>query len=200
MDLGDTDPFRLIPHRIHEVQGPGAIVFAIFQAVRHPGPVFWIRPVRNHWTPFPAGLPHGLPARLHLVRTRSETDLLWSAEEALRASVTGFVLAEPQRPLSLTAGRRLQLAAEAGGTTGLMLIREGAGSNATESRWHCRPVPAPRRGMATQRWARIKNKHGLLGEWLLDWSPHDAEPRLLGAAALYGIISSLGCGEGSEPF
>ena len=188
MDLDDTDPFRLFPARIHEVQGQGRHVFAIFQAARHGGPVFWIRPLRSRWMPYPRGLPKGLPGRLHLVRTRSETDLLWSAEETLRAAPTGFVLAEPERPLSLTAGRRLQLAAEAGGTTGLMLIREGAGSNATESRWHCAPVPAPQRGMATQLWTLVKNKRGLLGEWLLDWCPHDARPRLLDAAEMPGVV------------
>lgn len=173
MDHDAPHPLALAPARIHEAEGPGRHAFGVFQAARHPGPVFWIRTARSLWMPFPGGLPPGLTARLQLIRPQTDTDLLWATEEALRAPVTGFVLAEPERPLSLTAGRRLQLAAEAGRTTGLMLIRRGAGSNATESRWHCVPLPAPQPGMARQRWARVKNKRGLLGEWSLEWRPSD---------------------------
>jgi protein ImuA len=91
------------------------------------------------------GLPEGVGERLHLIRPANETDLLWAAEEALRSEGVGLVIAEPEKPLSLIAGRRLQLAAEAGRTTGLMLIREGQGSNAAETRWHCAPNASERR-------------------------------------------------------
>lgn len=183
MPLSDPDPFQLVPARIHEVEGTGRHAFAIFQATRHAGPVFWIRPSRDVGTFMPAGLPDGLASRLYQVRAESEVDLLWAAEETLRASVTGFVLAEPQRPLSLTAGRRLQLAAEAGRTTGLMMIREGAGSNATESRWHCAPVALAKRDIAAHQWALIKNKRGNPAEWLVQWDPRDTGPRLLTASS-----------------
>ena len=60
------------------------------------------------------GLPEGVGARLHLIRPEGEVDLLWCVEEALRSAPIALVIAEPEKPLSLTAGRRLQLAAEAG--------------------------------------------------------------------------------------
>ena len=105
----------------------------------------------------PGSLPDGVAERLHLVEARSETDLLWTAEEALRARPVSLVIATPEKPISLTAGRRLQLAAEAGGTTGLMLIQEGRGSNAAETRWKCDPLPSPPNS-TRHRWAHIKNK------------------------------------------
>ncbi|MBU2956230.1 hypothetical protein Q4511_03140 [Paracoccus sp. 1_MG-2023] len=171
MESALDDPLRLRHARIHEVQGPGRDAFAIFQAARHPGPVFWACPFNQRGMLYPPGMPEGLAGRIYLMRARSEVDLLWATEEALRASVTGLVVSEPQQPLSLTAGRRLQLAAEKGGTTGLMLIAPGQGSNATESRWHCRPVA----GMDARghHWAMIKNKHGPTGDWHLRWMPQE---------------------------
>lgn len=89
----------------------------------------------------PRALPEGVAERLHLIEARTGTDLLWAVEEVLRSRPVSLVVAEPEKPISLTAGRRLQLAAEAGRTTGLMLIRQGRGSNAVESRWQCDPLP-----------------------------------------------------------
>lgn len=169
MESADPDPLRLRHARIHEVQGTGRDAFAIFQAARHPGPVFWACPINQRAMLYPPGMPEGLGGRIYLMRARSEVDLLWATEEALRASVTGLVVSEPQRPLSQTAGRRLQLAAEQGGTTGLMLIAPGHGSNATETRWDCRPIVHPE-GWA-HHWATVKNKRGPTGEWRLRWMP-----------------------------
>lgn len=153
---------------MHEAEGAGRRAFAVWQAVRHDGPVFWVlydhQPVR----PFLWGLPPALGPRLHLASVRSEVDLLWVVEEILRAGCAGLVIAEPDRPLSLTAGRRLQLAAEKGQTTGLMLIQEGRGSNASETRWQC--APRARETGAWQDWRRVKDKRGATGEWLVDWA------------------------------
>ena len=86
----------------------------------------------------------------------------------------GFVIAAPQKPLSLTAGRRLQLAAEAGRSTGLLMVRDGMGSNAAQTRWHCSPEwGAPEWGAqdsTLQRWSLIKNKEGTLGDWCVGWN------------------------------
>lgn len=182
MTQDDDSPFLLVPARIHEAEGEGRRAFGWFHAQRHPGPVFWVRPAHDRALPLPVGLPPGLAERLHLLSARSETDLLWTVEETLRAAPSGFVLAEPQKPLSLTAGRRLQLAAEAGRTTGLMLVAAGAGSSAAESRWQCAPLPAPPGCGACHRWSLVKNKRGLTGAWLVEWDPAMAAPRLLEAA------------------
>ncbi|MCE6957861.1 hypothetical protein LAZ40_02160 [Cereibacter sphaeroides] len=115
----------------------------------------------------PRGLPPGLVPRLVLVTPKTDIDLLWCVEEALRAEPSGFVIAEPEKPLSLTQGRRLQLAAEAGQTTGLLLIRAGAGCNAAESRWHCNPEASAAPDSTSCRWELIKNKSGTTGLWVV---------------------------------
>lgn len=175
--------FALAPARVHEVEGLGCRAFALFQAVHHPGPLIWVLPPREQHLPMLRGLPDGVGDRLHVIRPASETDLLWAVEESLRASPVGLVIAEPAKPLSLTAGRRLQLAAEAGGTTGLMLIREGQGSNAAETRWHCTPVAGEARDSTLHHWSLIKNKKGTTGNWNLHWN---------GATAAFDLVSAAG--------
>ena len=129
------------------------------------------------------GLPQGVGERLHLLRPVNETDLLWCIEEALRAAPVKLVIAEPSQPLSLTAGRRFQLAAEAGQTTGLMLIQTDAGSNATETRWSCEPTASPQADSTLHQWALKKNKQGTLRSWILNWN---------GASSAVHMVSEAG--------
>ena len=63
-----------------------------------------------------------VPDRLIIVRGRSAGDVAWAMEEGLRSGCVGAVLGE-LRALDLRAGRRLQLAARAGGVTCLVLRR-----------------------------------------------------------------------------
>ena len=178
-----ADPFVLTTARVHEAEGPGRRSFALFQTLRHPGAVLWVLPAHEPQRPMLRGLPEGLSERLLLLTPKSETDLLWCAEEALRAAPVGLVIAEPQQILSLTAGRRLQLAAETGRTTGLMLIREGQGSSATETRWHCAPLPATSADSTLHRWSLNKNKKGTTGHWVLNWD---------GTSAAFDLVSKAG--------
>lgn len=177
-----TDPFDLRARRVHEAEGRGRRAFALFQAVRHPGPLVWIAPAHIPELPMLRGLPRGVGERLHLFRPSGETDLLWCIEEALRSTPISLVIAEPERPLSLTAGRRLQLAAEAGRTTGLMLIREGAGSNATETRWNCEPVASAAADSTLHQWSPNKNKKGTSGSWVLSWNGASAAVHMVSEA------------------
>lgn len=64
----------------------------------------------------------------------------------------GLTIAGPEKPLSLTAGRRMQPAAETRGSAGLMLIHEGTGSNAAETRWDCAPMPGTAADSTLHRW------------------------------------------------
>lgn len=175
-------PFALRPARVHEAGGRGRRAFALFQAACHPGPLVWILPAHVPEFPMLRGLPLGVGERLHLLRPTNETDLLWCCEEALRTAPVGLVITEPQKPLSLTAGRRLQLAAEAGRSTGLMLIREGAGSNATETRWDCAPVAGGGADSTLHRWNLKKNKQGTLGNWVLNWNGASAAVHMVSEA------------------
>lgn len=179
---GQGDPFHLLRARVHEAEGQGRTAFALFQATRHAGPIFWISLAHDHDRLLPGALPEGLAERLHRVEVRNETDLLWSVEEALRARPVSLVIAEPEKVISLTAGRRLQLAAEAGQTTGLLLIREGRGSNAAETRWKCDPLSGPA-DSTRHRWSLNKNKKGTTGFDDVSWD---------GATAAFHLVPPAG--------
>ncbi|MGQ3488991.1 ImuA family protein [Roseovarius pacificus] len=162
-------PLPLRKARVHEACGPGAVSFAAIAASRA-GPVLW---VRERWLGEminPVGLSVFFDtAHLLLAQTGDQTETLAVAEEALRDGSVPLVILEITRPLNLREGRRLQLAAKAGNTTGLCLIPEGMGSNAAETRWHCTPVFDA--GDSTlMRWKIIKNKSGTLGSWHVRWN------------------------------
>ncbi|MBR9764758.1 MAG: hypothetical protein GYB53_14825 [Rhodobacteraceae bacterium] len=174
--------FPLRPSRVHEVCGPGATAFAAVTCARaRAGALIWIR---EDWQPDqlnPLGLVDFFdPARLVLARAASAIDVLAVAEEALRDGAVALAVIEVTRPLDLREGRRLQLAARAGGTTGLCLIPEGMGSNAAESRWRVTPLldqgPGREAGgtaggdSTLMRWDLIKNKSGTLGAWDVRWN------------------------------
>ncbi len=180
--VAPADPLTLAPDRMHEADGRGRRAFALFQAVRHTGPVIWIVPDHIPERPLLSGLPAGLGERLILLTPKGQTDLLWSVEDSLRTAPVGLVIAEPQAALSLTEGRRLQLAAESGQTLGLMLIREGEGCAATETRWNCVPVAGPA-DSTLHRWSLKKNKRGTMGDWMVDWN---------GASAAFHLVSAAG--------
>lgn len=161
--------FHLRPCRAHEVQGSGRIFFALWQAQRYESAV-WISPDLASEIP--------LAPSVTFVKAAG-VDILWAAEEALRGLPHALVIAQPEAPLSLTAGRRFQLAAEAVGTTGLLLVRPGAGSPATETRWDCEALPSP--DSTLHRWSLIKNKNGTCGEWTLNWDGTSASLHMLSA-------------------
>ncbi|MEE2996514.1 MAG: damage-inducible mutagenesis protein [Pseudomonadota bacterium] len=76
------------------------------------------------------------PTRLILVRPRRDSDVLWAMEEGLRCGRVAAVIGELDS-ISLTASRRLQLAAEESGTTAISL-RSKADSpapSAAVTRW-----------------------------------------------------------------
>lgn len=112
----------------------------------------WIAPPRAADLPWPPGLAAlGLdPAHLLLIEAGG-TDALWAAEQALRSPALAAVVAVLPM-LDLAAARRLQLAAEAGGTLGL-LLRPGGGARpaptAARTRWRVTPLPG--RGGAAHR-------------------------------------------------
>lgn len=137
---------------LHEIlasePGCGA-AFAAMALGRTAGTVLWIGSARAEWQAWPPGLAAwGLtPDRLVLLRAERWKDALWAMEEALRCpAVAGTLLVpswEQQAPLDLTATRRLQLAAEAGGGLGLLLRADtpaAVGQTAAHTRWRISPA------------------------------------------------------------
>lgn len=133
--------------RAHEVTGPARVLFALAAAARLSGPVLWIQP---GWTPerlMGDGVSGWIePGRLIVARARTLVDILWTAEEALRSGAVPLVVAELPALPTLTATRRLHLAAEAGAARGvsplaLLLTPEPGGISGIETRWRLAPAP-----------------------------------------------------------
>ncbi|MDA8232278.1 MAG: hypothetical protein M0006_13145 [Magnetospirillum sp.] len=128
-------------------------------AERKGRPVLWA-PVAEDL--YPPGLAAwGLvPERLIVVRAAAEAERLWVMEEALRCPDLACVVAEIAG-LDLIAGRRLQLAAEAGRVTGLALHPPPTrAANAGTTRWRVGALPGGRWHLALERC-----RGGMPGEW-----------------------------------
>jgi protein ImuA len=113
-------------------------------APRAQGPVLWVS--RWHDLYAPGLTAFGFdPGRLILVHADSGTDVLWAMEEALRCPRLAAVIGEVDA-LERGAGRRLQLAAEAGGVTAFALrrrlrpARRAEAPSAAVTRWRVMPA------------------------------------------------------------
>src|SRR3954454_5848855 len=135
-------------HEVAAAEGDSgsAFGFASMLAARacagpEPQTTFWIEPEPSIW---PAGaLRFGMRPETLVVVAASGVDSLWAAEEALRCPAVGAACLVYPKPLDLPASRRLQLAAEAGGGIGLVLVRpEALGPpSAARTRWHISAAP-----------------------------------------------------------
>lgn len=79
------EPLQLVNDRVYKVEGRGRTGFAVFQATRLKGPVFWIVLAHDRDRPMPGSLPDGVTKHLHFIEARDEADLLWTVEESQRA-------------------------------------------------------------------------------------------------------------------
>ena len=161
---------------LHEVLAaePGAAAgFCAVILGRGGGPVLWIGGDPDAWPPGLARF--GLsPADLVMVRAPRPADGLWAMEEALRCpAVTGALLDLSE--LDLTAARRLQLAAEAGGALGLLLRpdTEAAGPSAALTRWRVGALPGAGAGhsLGDPRWQLdlLRCRGGTPQSWAATW-------------------------------
>ncbi len=200
---------------LHEVAGTGpdlqhAAVAARFAAgilARRPGPVLWVMERGDLFAPGLAG------AGLHpdrVIYARAGLDGLLVMEEGLRHHGLAGVVAELSRPLSLTASRRLHLAAQATGVMALVLRRpwhavdrrtdgrdQGtpSGITAAATRWRVSAVPSgpvlphapdvPGLGQVRWRLDLLRCRGGRTGSWMVEAC--DAQGRL-------GLVSALADG------
>lgn len=155
--------------RTHEVYGAGTYVFVFALAARLACHTMWVREDWDNVQINPTGFADFVdPSMLTICNTKNQKETLAIAEEALRSGAVSLVVMSLSKPLSLTEGRRLQLAARDGQSTGLAVIPEDMGSNATETRWRCTPVFGPK-DSTLQKWELNKNKSGTLGAWHVQW-------------------------------
>ena len=154
------------------VDGAAAALFCAGIAARSRGHVLWCLTERDLFAPAlaQAGL---TPDRVVFAETRDETALLATFEEALKHGALSAVVAETGK-LSMLASRRLQLAAETGGTLGLLIRRWKRAAlssefdlpSAAQTRWRVHSLPSsplPVEGIGRARWQldllRIKGGH-----------------------------------------
>ena len=150
-----------------------------------------------------AGMPYGPgldplgfnTRRLLLVKARRAVDLLWSMEEALRCPDLAVVIGEGVAP-NLTASRRLQLAAETGGTTALLIPPPGAALSTTAlTCWRVTATPAAITALPPLHPAwnveLMRCRGGKPGQWRMEWQ-YEAFHFDLAASLVHGPVAAAG--------
>lgn len=140
------------------------------------GPCVWVSTSRKL---FPISLSafNVEPDRIIFMDARSEKEVLWITEEALRCE--GLVAVISELPsLSLVESRRLQLAVEQSGVTGFIFRKDPSkmASNVASVRWQVSPLPSGNEegmpGLGFPRWQveLLKVRSGSTGRWMLEWA------------------------------
>lgn len=191
---------------LHEILGAGAdeedgaipAAFAAFLLARlsggsTAGTVLWCLQADDLYAPgLVAGSlsPAQLPGRLILARCRDDAETLWAMEEGLRSGAPAAVLGEIGT-LAPTAGRRLQLACETSGVTGVVLrrwresgeaARQRAMPSAAVTRWRIAAAPSrddggPGIGTPCWRLELLRCRGGVPGAWLVTEGQCERESR-----------------------
>ncbi len=119
------------------------------------------------------------PSRLITVRAADIGSALRVAGDALACAVLGAVVLDvwgEARQLDLVASRKLTLAAQASGVTGLVLrIAAEPAPSTAETRWIVRAAHSPP-AAGWSAWGAprfdvelIRNRHGPIGRWIMEW-------------------------------
>src|SRR5215475_11809956 len=119
------------------------------------------------------------PRHLVTVRAGDVENALRSAADALACDAAGAVVLEvwgETQKFDLVAGRKLTLAAQGTGVTGLLLrIAASPIPSTAETRWIVRAAHSPP-GSAASGWGAprfdaelVRNRHGPVGRWIMEW-------------------------------
>ena len=134
------------------------------------------------------------PARLLIVRSRTEAEALWALEEILRSGAADLAIGAVEGA-TLTQTRRLDMAArEAGATAALVRVRPGSPLSAARRRWRISALPsAPDpwddRAPGAPRWRAelLRRRDGAPGCWDLEWNDETARLDLVAGLAGDGL-------------
>jgi protein ImuA len=119
------------------------------------------------------------PRRVVMVRAADVESALRTSADALACDALGAVVLElwgDVRQFDLVASRKLTLAAQGSGVTGLMLRMAAQPLPSTaETRWMLRAAHSPP-GPAWSAWGApvfdaelVRNRHGPVGRWIMEW-------------------------------
>jgi len=119
------------------------------------------------------------PRLLVTVRAADADSALRTAADALACDALGAVVLEvwgEARQLDLVASRKLTLAAQASGVTGLLLRMAAEPQPSTaETRWIVRAAHSPP-ASSWSAWGApvfdaqlVRNRHGPVGRWIMEW-------------------------------
>ncbi len=163
-------------------------------------PLLWcrvVREVREYGNLYGHGIESmGLPRhRFVTVTLKRPVDALWVAEEALKSGAVAIVIADVDaKHTSLTATRRLSLAAQTGRATGLMVFTTPqSGSTSSHTRWiasasRSQPPPYDLHAPGKPSWnlELVRARGGRPGAWVVEWqnAPHR-----------FNLVSKLRSGE-----
>lgn len=176
--------------RVHEACGPARRLLAAWAmgataTQEATAATIWIRPA---WSGDRVN-PHGLagwapPGPLVMVDCPQSIDLMWCAEEALRAGSAALVVIDLPDPPELTPVRRLHLAAETGAARararrpgqdrrrpaalapmGLLLTPGTGGGAGVETRWHLDSLPPPPDRSERWRLTRLRARTAPPAAW-----------------------------------
>jgi protein ImuA len=124
----------------------------------------------------------GLDPRLFVTVRAADVEVaLRTAADALACDAVGVVVLEvwgEARQLDLVASRKLTLAAQASGVTGLLLRTAAEPQPSTaETRWIVRAAHSPPPAQALcSAWGAplldaqlVRNRHGPVGRWIMEW-------------------------------
>lgn len=190
----------LARHGLHDVSPkaygdmPAAMGVALGLALRRLAdpaerrPLLWCRlarEVREYGNLYGHGLETlGLPRhRFVTVTLKNPMAALWVAEEALKSGALALVITDTDpRHASLTATRRLSLAARAGKAAGLLVFATPhGGATASHTRWiaaasRSQPPPHDRQAPGSPSWnlELTRARGGRSGAWVVEWqhAPH----------------------------
>ncbi|MDX1737410.1 MAG: hypothetical protein R3261_04190 [Alphaproteobacteria bacterium] len=137
-------------HSVHAIAGSVSICFLLKLLAQLPNQpetstLLWCRSAKASEVPYgPVFHQNQIDTEgVIFVQCKTDKDLLWTMEEALRSNALDLVIGEPEKAIDLTASRRLQLAAETGGSMGILLSLGDlvpCPPNGLFSRWHISPA------------------------------------------------------------
>src|SRR6266851_5696979 len=120
------------------------------------------------------------PRLLVTVRAADVDSALKTAADALVCDALGVVVLEvwgEARQLDLVASRKLTLAAQMSGVTGLVLrVAAEPLPSTAETRWIVRAAHSPPSAQPGSAWGApvfdaqlVRNRHGPVGRWIMEW-------------------------------